>query len=102
MGKIIDETGNVYTYLTVLEKCIKRGIKNKGKKIYWLCKCRCGNVTKVRGSQLRKEDIRSCGCYTGKRFKGEKKDIYDKYDIIPYLLTIIFISIIMLVLFIFY
>ena len=69
MGKIIDETGNEYGYLTVLNP-IK--IKNK---IYWNCKCKCGKEIFVIGADLRRGHTTSCGCkiyrglnLTNKRF----------------------------------
>lgn len=35
MGKFIDETGNIYGSLTVIERCFEP----KG---YWKCRCTCG------------------------------------------------------------
>lgn len=31
--------------------------------IWWLCKCDCGNLVKIRGSNLRAGNTVSCGCY---------------------------------------
>jgi len=33
---------------------------------YWLCRCECGRMKKVRGGNLRNGTVRSCGCLTGK------------------------------------
>lgn len=43
------------------------GIINKRSK--YLCKCDCGNITQVWGSNLRK-NTKSCGCLIGKNSKG--------------------------------
>lgn len=58
MAKLIDETGNVYGYLTVLE----RG-PNNGTRATWVCKCKCGNIVTVIGKNLRNGTTKSCGCY---------------------------------------
>ena len=55
--KLIDETGNIYGYLTV----IKRG-PNQGTRATWVCKCKCGNETIVTGKNLRSGNTKSCGC----------------------------------------
>jgi hypothetical protein len=51
-----DETGNVYGKLTVVE--FARSQNN----IYWLCRCECGAMTTVCGSNLRTGITKSCGC----------------------------------------
>ena len=63
----IDETGNIYGDLTVLEYV---EINNKMK---WKCKCSCGNITYVKGSDLRTGNTKSCGCKKGyKSYEAEK------------------------------
>ena len=52
----IDETGNAHHNLFVLYKVVKNG------RVYWHCKCKCGNETDVRGDSLRNGHIKSCGC----------------------------------------
>ena len=61
---IIDETGNVYGRLTVVElydrkkdifACTSPGA-------YWVCRCECGNEVIVYSGSLRKGHTRSCGC----------------------------------------
>ena len=54
--KLIDETGNKYGFLTVIEKT-----QDKNGRTAWLCKCDCGNTKIVRGSDLRMGKITSCG-----------------------------------------
>lgn len=58
MSKIIDETGNTYTYLTVLEKA-----NSIGGRAAWKCQCRCGKEIIVKGVYLRNGKVKSCGCY---------------------------------------
>ena len=57
----IDETGNVYGRLTVLEK-VSRPEDRKKRGIYWLCQCECGNRPVVLGIGLRADNNKSCGC----------------------------------------
>lgn len=57
MSKVIDETGNQYGYLTVLERA-----GSKSGKAAWRCKCDCGNETVVTGDNLRQGKTISCGC----------------------------------------
>ena len=58
MSKIKNEIGNVYGYLTVMERA-----ENRSGKAYWKCKCRCGNIKEVNGTALRTGKTKSCGCY---------------------------------------
>ena len=30
--------------------------------VIWLCQCSCGNMCKVKGSKLRRDEVRSCKC----------------------------------------
>lgn len=54
----IDEIGNRYGKLVVLSRV------EDGKRFKWLCKCDCGNTTKVSSSNLKNANkgIKSCGC----------------------------------------
>lgn len=57
--KAKDETGNIYGYLTVIER-----VHNSPEgKAMWLCKCKCGNKVIVSGKNLRSGNTKSCGCY---------------------------------------
>lgn len=62
--KLIDETGHRYGALTVIEVT-----KDKNNRTAWRCICDCGNYTIVRGPDLRKGNITSCGC---RRFAASK------------------------------
>ena len=55
---VVDAVGKKYGRLTVLE----RAGSNKKKNAVWLCRCDCGNLTKVTGTKLRNGHTQSCGC----------------------------------------
>ena len=63
-ANLINIVGNRYNYLTVISRA-----KNVGKEPAWNCLCDCGNMTVVTGSNLKSENIISCGC--ANRSKGE-------------------------------
>lgn len=65
MGKLIDLAGQRFGRLYVLERDFQYPIDNNivGNKVYWKCKCDCGNMTSVLGAQLRSGKTQSCGCY---------------------------------------
>lgn len=63
MSKAIDEVGNTYGYLTVIE----RAPSSKDGRAMWKCKCRCGNEVIVLGKHLRSGNTKSCGCYQKER-----------------------------------
>ena len=58
MPKLIDLTGQRFGRLTV----IKRNDENLNRKPAWVCKCDCGNIKIVRGTDLRQGKVQSCGC----------------------------------------
>jgi len=66
MGKRISvDSGERYGKLTVVKE-VKEFIQPSGQKQRaFLCKCDCGNKTKVRLSHLRHNRVRSCGCIIG-------------------------------------
>lgn len=44
----------------------------------WLCKCACGNITKVQSSNLLNGHTKSCGCVAIEKRRGQRKhNIYD-------------------------
>jgi len=81
--KLIDESGNKYGFLTVKELT-----KDKNGRTAWLCQCDCGNTKIVRGSDLRKGKITSCGLSCALRhqrsgvFKDETGNRYGKLLVI--------------------
>ena len=56
MPKKIDLTGQRFNKLLVIEEAPK-----KGNRIAWRCKCDCGNITDVVGTDLRNNHTKSCG-----------------------------------------
>ena len=58
MAEAINETGNRYGKLLVLEFA---GLTRYGMAL-WLCECECGNRRKVAGANLRRGHTTSCGC----------------------------------------
>ena len=65
MGKLIDETGNRYGRLIVLEEAGRDRFGNT----LWLCQCECGNTIVVQGASLRAKRTQSCGCLRGEKGK---------------------------------
>lgn len=67
---VINEVGNVYGYLTVIE----RAENSKDGQARWKCKCKCGNETIVLGKHLRSGNTKSCGCLR-KEKPGMRKNL---------------------------
>ena len=65
MGKLKNEVGNTYGYLTVIE----RAPNNKDGRAMWKCRCKCGNEVVVMGKHLRSGNTQSCGCYKKERIR---------------------------------
>lgn len=59
MGILNDLTGKRFGRLTVIELDPVR----KGRKLYWVCKCDCGNTKSIRSDALLSGITKSCGCY---------------------------------------
>ncbi len=57
MSQMINMIGKHFGRWTVLELAEK-----KNKKIYWHCRCECGNEKNVEGYVLRSGQSKSCGC----------------------------------------
>lgn len=58
MAKIEDLTGKVFGLLTVIEKANNIIHRNA----FWRCRCTCGNIVYVSGTNLRQGYTDSCGC----------------------------------------
>ena len=70
---LVNETGNVYGYLTVIE----RAENSKDNRAQWLCLCKCGKKTIVLGKHLRSGNTKSCGCYQKERASQSNIDRVD-------------------------
>ena len=84
MGKLIDLTGQRFGKLVVLNKT-----ESKNNKVYWHCKCDCGNECNVVGGNLKTGNTFSCGCFKKEKISKEKtKDLsnqkFGKLTVISY------------------
>lgn len=60
-GKFIDITGEKFNKLTVIELDKTKPCSHSSR-VYWICKCDCGNEISVDSYHLRKGNTQSCGC----------------------------------------
>lgn len=60
-----DWAGRESHYLTVIDSYM-RITEGKSRQRYFLCKCKCGNEKLVHGDGIRKQRIKSCGCWKSK------------------------------------
>lgn len=74
MWQALNLTGNVYGRWSVVRRAA-----NRGRFVYWLCRCECGNEKEVRTASLRNGDSTCCGCVTRARTHGLRKT--DEYTI---------------------
>ena len=65
---LVDEVNNKYGNLTVIGRDMSKNTEGA----YWICKCECGNLTSVLGTNLRRGNVKSCGCL---KSAGEKEII---------------------------
>lgn len=76
MGRVIDEIGNRYGKLVVVERATDIGTLAA-----WVCKCDCGGTRTVRGAELRRGRAESCGCTRRKIDKDSAFiALYDNYS----------------------
>lgn len=61
-----DMTGQRFGRLTVLHRDESKP-KGHGHKAYWVCRCDCGNMVSVVGTNLRNGTTQSCGCLQRER-----------------------------------
>lgn len=80
MGKFIDLTDQRFGRLTVI--CIDDNISDNGK-IFWKCKCDCGNYKSILSTSLtrKKHGTQSCGCLHKEIVSKRMKEIRQKYNI---------------------
>lgn len=72
ISKLIDLTGQRFGALTVLNRAEDYVFKSGRKERMWSCKCDCGNIVTVFGSNLKKKNTTSCGCIKKEYMKKEK------------------------------
>ena len=68
-SNVVDETGNIYGYLTVIRRAEDGEATPRDGRAQWLCRCKCGNEIITTGKLLRDGHKISCGCAV--RSKGE-------------------------------
>lgn len=61
-----DLTGQRFGRLVVLQRDETKP-KGHGHKVYWICKCDCGNIKSIMGEHLRDKTTQSCGCLQKER-----------------------------------
>lgn len=66
--KLMDITGQKFNSLTAIKPLRKKS----GTSRIWLCKCDCGNTSKVSTNNLLRNNVKSCGCY---RLKNQYRTI---------------------------
>ena len=70
---LIDETGNTYGRLKVIEYYDKKhGTEHTPRPgAYWLCECSCGKKLLVSARSMRTGNTRSCGCSRRKKRRAD-------------------------------
>ena len=66
-----DLTGKRFGSLVVINRAKNRGTPDRIR-VYWNCRCDCGNEKEVRATHLKSGKIISCGC-VGKKHSAEAK-----------------------------
>src|SRR5690606_12913575 len=74
-SNLADLTGKQFGRLTAVE-ITKRG---KRRKVYWLCKCECGNELEVTAERLLQGITKSCGCL--RTDEGKNVQEYNKENL---------------------
>ncbi len=79
-NRFINETNKRYGRLTVID--IDQELSNSRGRMYWVCKCDCGNISSKCGESLRMGNVKSCGClaYELKRETTKKKPYEHVYN----------------------
>lgn len=72
MGKVLDITGQTFGYWTVATLSHK-----KNNKVYWICKCICGNEKTLLSWDVRKRS-KSCGCKSREMQAESREDFHGK------------------------
>lgn len=62
MSKAVDLMGQRFGRLTVIEKQGSREYRPGRYRVYWRCKCDCGNECSAHTTDLRIGKVKSCGC----------------------------------------
>lgn len=79
MGRLIDLTGNVYGRLTVVCRDEDNLYSNGRRKVFWRCKCECGNTKRIASDNLKQGYAKSCGCLNLEILKGRADKLRREY-----------------------
>ena len=74
--RFIDETGNKYGRLTVIERGKDYVSPSGSHSTTWKCQCECGNIVEVNANSLRKGLTTSCGCYRNEKVSNRVDNKY--------------------------
>ena len=66
-----DLTGITFGELTVIAEAERRRQPSGITKRYWTCRCSCGKIKEVYGSQLKNSNTKSCGHVGADRLRGK-------------------------------
>lgn len=78
MSKFIDLTGKRFAKLTVIKY---DGVTSNNQSM-WICKCDCGNTSKVMYGNLKNGSTKSCGCLRKeKKVKNNQEEYYRIFNI---------------------
>jgi len=75
MGKRIEEAGNRYGKLVVVEYAGK----DKYGRATWVCDCECGGEITAKGGSLRSGSVQSCGCIRAEWLGNTKDELGNTY-----------------------
>lgn len=69
MSKLLNLTGKKFDKWFVIKR-----VPNRGRNVYWLCKCVCGVEREVDGVNLKERRSKSCGCYRPELISNSNKE----------------------------
>jgi hypothetical protein len=75
--KLEDLTNKKFNRLTVIELCKERS-DNEIRKVFWKCRCDCGNIAVIRANFIKNGHTKSCGCYAREKRKETCKKLFSK------------------------
>ena len=78
MGKLIDLKGKTFGEWTVLYRDTEWDKIRKKPTVKWICRCSCGTIRSVSGTNLINHRTQSCGCKKNIQFKDNVKKWNDK------------------------
>lgn len=70
MSKFVDLVGQKFGRLVIAQ----RKENDRSGTVQWLCLCDCGNTKIVRGNDLKRGDIKSCGCLQKEKITARNID----------------------------